>query len=328
MIGHLGITLLGVLALVVPALVLFTAVTVRWAERAVPPSGSFVDLGGAKIHYADRGSGPPVVLIHGLSGTGRNFTHSLSEHLERDFRVLVVDRPGAGHSTRRQSSPPGPLGDADVVASFIRTLGLERPILVGHSLGGAVALATAIRHPELIGALALVAPLTHPQDTPPTVFRGLTLVSGPFRHVLAWTLATPITVLVRPMALKVIFAPEPVPPDFGTAGGGYLALRPEQLVGASADLLALTEDLPWLLDRYRSLRLPVGILHGTGDRILDPLVHSRGMADQLPHLQLELVAGGHMLPLTQPERVAEFVRKVAQGEQPPTHRAAGDRPAG
>ena len=113
------------------ALVIFTAITARRVEKALPPRGQFVEVSGARIHYLDKGSGPPIVILHGLAGQMGNFTYALLERLTDDFRVLLIDRPGSGYS-RRAPGATGRLPEqAAIVAEFIRKLGLERPLLVG-----------------------------------------------------------------------------------------------------------------------------------------------------------------------------------------------------
>jgi pimeloyl-ACP methyl ester carboxylesterase len=306
----------GALGAAAAALAGFTARTARRVEALLPPEGRFVDVDGARIHYLDRGAGPTLLLIHGLAGQARNFTHSLVARLERDFRVVVMERPGSGHSTRARGARANLQAQADTVAAFIRALGLGRPLLVGHSLGGAVALAVALEHPALVRGLALVAPLTQVEARPPAAFAALTVPWPWLRWLVAWTLATPAAILRRDAVLGTIFGPDPVPRDFATAGGGMLGLRPRGYFAASTDLVAVNDDLPGMVERYASLRLPVGILFGTGDRVLDHRRHGAACAACVPGLQLELVEGGHMLPVTHPDRVAAFVRDVGRRAPP------------
>jgi pimeloyl-ACP methyl ester carboxylesterase len=309
----IALALIALAALLVLGLVLFTTNTARRVERALPPLGQFIDVNGARIHYIERGTGAvTLLLVHGLGGNAMHFTHSVVERLARDFRVVVMERPGSGYSTRAASAAAGPVAQAETVAAFIRALGLDRPVLVGHSLGGAISLATAVAHPSLVRALALIAPLTMLQDQPPAVFRGL-MVASPFaRSVIGWTLATPMAIARRDVMLDVIFGPEAVPADFALAGGGVLGMRPSAFVSASADLVAVPADMPGLVTRYAALPMPIAVLYGTHDRILDPKVHGEQLRAMLPQLRLEYVDGaGHMLPLTVPDRVASFVRTVA-----------------
>jgi pimeloyl-ACP methyl ester carboxylesterase len=301
------------IAVAVVSLALFAAVTARRVEAAVPPLGDFLDVDGARVHYVDRGSGPAtLVMIHGLGGNLRNFTQALVDRLDGEFRVVVVDRPGSGYSERAPGASPGIDADAATVAGVVRALGLERPVLVGHSLGGAVALAVALDHPELVGGLALVAPLTHVIDAPPAAFARLAIASPLVRRLVAWTVASPTAILGSRAVLAMIFAPDPVPPDFGTEGGGLLGVRPQAFMETSADLLAVNDSLPGIVARYATLRLPVGIVFGTGDRILDHRVHGVSMTGIVEGLRLDLIDGGHMLPITAADRVAALVRDVAE----------------
>ncbi len=293
------------------ALAAFSIVAARWIERVAPPQGGFLALDGERLHVLDRGQGPPIVLIHGLSGQMGNFTYSLVARLSNDFRVVAFDRPGSGYSTRAPGAPASVGAQAATLAKAIRRLGLGRPLVVGHSLGGAVALALALDHPDCVGALALIAPATHPALRPPRVFRTLAIRSPALRRAFAWTLATPGALLARPLAMKEVFAPEPPPPGFGEAGGGLLGMRPGNVECASADMIALDADLRTLPQRYASIRVPVGILYGRDDHILDWRAHGEAMKTAVPSLDFELVDGGHMLPVTQPDLCARFIRRMA-----------------
>lgn len=307
------VDLLVILA-VVGGLVGFSVLAARQIERAVPPQGRFIDLDGERIHVLDKGAGRAVVLIHGLSGQMGNFTHSLVDRLAGDFRVVAFDRPGSGYSTRSPNSPAGVRAQAATLAKAIRVMKLERPMIVGHSLGGAVALAIALDEPDCAGALALIAPLTRAVARPPAVFRGLAIRAALIRLLVAWTLATPVSLIARRVALKQVFAPEPVPTDFATAGGGLLGLRPRNVYAASSDTVAANDDLEAMTPRYSSIRVPVGILYGRGDRILNPRAQGEAMKEKIPGLDFELVDGGHMLPVTAPDTVAVFIRRIAKAQ--------------
>jgi pimeloyl-ACP methyl ester carboxylesterase len=302
------------LLLLLAVLVSVTASTKRRVERTVPPAGAFVEIDGARIHYIDRGQGPiTLLMVHGLGGNAMHFTHSIVERLAHDYRVVVMDRPGSGYSTPTADRAAGPIAQADTVAAFIRALGLDRPVLVGHSLGGAVSLAVAVAHPTLVRALALIAPLTMVQVATPAVFKGLIVRSPLLRSAIGWTLATPLSLVRRDAMLEVIFGPEAVPATFPIAGGGMLGMRPSAFVSASADMMAVPGDLPGLVKRYGELTLPIAMLYGTHDRILDPTVHGAQFKALLPQVHVEYVEGaGHMLPLTVPERVVSFVREAAE----------------
>jgi pimeloyl-ACP methyl ester carboxylesterase len=299
--------------LIVAGLVWFAANTARKVEAAVPPCGQFMEIDGQRLHYTDtKGTGPVIVMIHGLGGTLRNYTYALVDKLSGQFRVIAVDRPGSGYSVRPDDAPAKLSAQADTLAKFMRALGLKQPLLVGHSLGGALSLAIALDHPDCAGALALIAPLTQAQDDVPKPFQGLVVYSPTLRKIIAWTLAIPMSIRRAPKLLKIVFGPDAVPADYPTRGGGLLGLRPKSFYNTSSDLVAVNDDLPGMMTRYGGLTIPLGMLFAKGDRILDYRSQGEAMKQQCPALDLVLMEEhGHMLPVTAPERTADLIRSVA-----------------
>jgi pimeloyl-ACP methyl ester carboxylesterase len=295
-------------------LVIFTAVTAHRVEKALPPRGRFIEVAGARIHYLDKGSGTAIVILHGLGGQMGNFTYALLERLTDEFRVILMDRPGSGYSTRAPGATGRLTEQAAMVAEFIRKLGLEQPLLVGHSLGGAIALGVALDHPEVVKGLALVAPVTHLPKHVPTPFRALDIKSNFLRWLVAWTVATPIGIRHGKAILDAIFSPDPAPADFPIRGGGILGLRPRSFHNTSSDMRAVNLDLAKLVVRYSSLRVPVRILYGTDDRVLDYKMHGEAIKAKSSLVSLDLVPGGHMLPITAPDLTAEFIKAAARSE--------------
>jgi pimeloyl-ACP methyl ester carboxylesterase len=304
------ITLLALLAVPV-LLALFTWAAARSVQAALPPQGRFIDVPGARLHVVEKGSGPAVLLIHGLAGQLCHFTYGVVDRLARDHRVVAVDRPGSGYSVRSPGAAATLSAQADAIAALIEKLQLGQPLVVGHSLGGAVALCLAQRHPDRVAGLALVAPLTHTPQAVPAAFDGLMITRPWVRALVGWTLALPVLLLRSKAVLGLVFGPETVPRDFATRGGGLLGVRPSHFVGAATDLDAVPHDLPALEAGYRSMRLPVQVLYGRGDRVLSPAVQGQGLTAALPGAQLTLVDGGHMLPVTQPELTAGFIAAAA-----------------
>jgi len=308
--------LIVLLAVIIAGLVWFTGMMAKRVEAMLPPRGQFMDIDGQRIHYTDTGgSKPPIVMIHGLGGNLLHFGYAMADKLANDYRVINVDRPGAGYSTRPDDAPATLTAQAKTVATLIRQLGLKQPLVVGHSLGGALSLAIALDHPDCAGGLALIAPLTHVVDTPPDVFKGLEITSPLMRKAIAWTVATPLGIRRGPALLKQVFAPEAAPADFPIRAGGILGLRPNAFYATSTDLMSAAETLPGYMARYKGLSIPMAMLYGRGDRLLDYRAQGEAMKIVCPALDLELVEGGHMLPMTQADRCIAMVKRVAERQQ-------------
>ena len=305
--------LLIALLLGIAGLYLYTLFIAKRVELGMPPEGSFVTVMGNRIHYVEQGSGPEtIVLIHGLTGVVQNFGYGLISDLAKTHRVIAIDRPGSGYSVRPGSSSASLAVQADVVAGVIDALHLGKPLLVGHSLGGAVSLATALRHPDKVRGLALIAPLIHMPSQVSDAFAALTIRYNWLRKLVGWTLAVPLSIRKREQVLGVVFGPEQAPKDFPIRGGGLLGLRPSHFIAASRDLTSVEEVLPQMQARYDDLKLPIGILYGREDAILDPQEQGQALADRLENVELTLIEGGHMLPITQPEACLTFIRARLQ----------------
>jgi pimeloyl-ACP methyl ester carboxylesterase len=287
-------------------------VRARQVEQIVPPPGHVIEIDGKQIHYTDSGSGDPILLIHGLAGNSRNFSYQLSERLAARHRVIVVDRPGSGYS----DTMPGAfslIAQARLFATLIERLALDRPLVVGHSLGGAVSLTLAVTHPGKIRGLALIAPLTRVVETPPAAFRTLEIRSAVARRFIASVVAVPLSAINAAKSAKAVFAPETPPADFGERGGGLLVQRPGAIFTASTELTEVGGALSPIVARYSEITLPVSILYGRSDEILDPALHGETLPALIPQARITLIEGGHMILVTAPEATATWIEQCVAG---------------
>jgi pimeloyl-ACP methyl ester carboxylesterase len=296
----------------------FSRAAARRAEQAVPPAGRFVQVPGARLHVVEAGEQregrAPIVMLHGLAGQLHHFRYALVDDLARDTRVVALDRPGSGYSTRESGRATTLEDQADAVAAAIDALGLGRVLLVGHSLGGALSLAVALRHPGKVAGLALLAPLTALPSASSEAFRDLK-VPAALRGIFARVFAVPYFLYRRALLLELVFGPERMPADYPTRAGGVLTVRPSHFIAAAEDFAAVTPVMPRIEARYPEFNAagapPVHVLYGRGDRVLDHRMQGEGFVARVPAARLELVDGGHMLPVTQPARCAAFIRRAA-----------------
>jgi pimeloyl-ACP methyl ester carboxylesterase len=207
----------------------------RRTERKHPPEGSFLVVDGVRLHYSDRGAGSPVVLIHGNAVTGDDWnTSGVAELLLHTHRVIIFDRPGFGHSVRPRGRLWTAGEQAELLHKALLQLGVERPVVVGHSWGTLVALALAVRHQTDIAGLVLLSGYYFWTVRPDVVLvaPGALPVLG---DVLRYTVSPILGWLQMPLLKWAMFSPAPVPPRFQAEYSSAMALRPSQIRATSVD---------------------------------------------------------------------------------------------
>jgi pimeloyl-ACP methyl ester carboxylesterase len=284
----------------------------RKAERRHPPTGHFLTVEGVRLHYLERGEGPPTVLLHGNGVTSEDFELSgvLGLAAQR-HRAIAFDRPGFGYSGR----PPGVVWTAARQALLLRqafaAMALEPAVVVGHSWGTLVALALALDYPEAVRSLVLLSGYYHP-----TLRADVALFSPPaipvIGDIMRYTVSPPLAAAMLPAIAKRNFAPLPVPDRFAKGFPAGLALRPSQIRAAAQETAMMVSAAAALQARYRELRMPVTIMAGTQDRIVDHQRHAVHLSGEVPHSSLRLVPNaGHMIHYAVPEQVVEAIGVAA-----------------
>ncbi|MEM0990574.1 MAG: alpha/beta hydrolase [Pseudomonadota bacterium] len=278
----------------------------RW-----PAIGRFVTAYGARIHAWDQGTGQPVVLIHGASGNLRDWTFSAGPRLSQRYRTIAFDRPGLGYSDRPQGAGGDPATQARVLMAAAKELGVKRPIVVGHSLGAAVAMAWALADPDGIAGVVTVSGTVMPWSTRPMLAEmiGLDqlLIGVYFDYLQASAAKGGIERFVQR-----IFRPQSPPPGYTDYVGGPLSLQTKALVANKADIAALNTGLRRMSPDYHRLNLPIEIVSGTEDFIINPDRQPRPLAERLKNRRLTLLPGvGHMAHHVAEDEVIAAIDRIA-----------------
>ena len=311
--GYLAAIIVGILLAAIVLAWWFTQTVARKAEAALPPRGKFTEVPGGRLHWVEKGEGRPVVMIHGLAGSHCNFTYALMDRLaDKGYRAIAVDRPGCGWSERDGDEQARIPNQAAMIAAWLEAEGIEKPLLVGHSLGGAVSLALAVNHADKVAGLALISALVRAPEAPSDAFTGINIANPALRKFIAHTIATPMAIRTGEKTLSIVFGPDPAPADFRTRGGGLLGLRPRAFYAAATDLHAVDKDMDSITARIGEIRVPVGMFYGDDDLILVAPEQIAALRKALPDAVIESVPGrGHMPLIIIPDDVAGFVERMA-----------------
>jgi pimeloyl-ACP methyl ester carboxylesterase len=283
----------------------------RRAERRHPPRGRFVEVDGVRLHYTDRGSGPAVVLVHGNAVTGEDWdTSGVAEGLLETHRVILFDRPGFGHSGRPRGRLWTAMQQAELLHRALEQMGVERPVVVGHSWGAIVALSLAVRYPADTAGLVLLSGYYFWTLRPDVllVAPGAIPVIG---DVLRYTVSPLLGRLTMPLLKRVMFSPAPIPPRFRADYSDAMALRPSQIRATSVDGALMIPGALSLRRHYGALPMPVAIMAGEGDKVVFKRNAERLQAS-IPGSVLRIVGGaGHMVHHSAPQQVVEAIRAAA-----------------
>jgi pimeloyl-ACP methyl ester carboxylesterase len=301
-------------------------VAVRGTEYAAggdqPTTFDFITIERTRLRYLDRGSGAPVVLLHGNGSMIEDYISSgIMEQAGPDYRFIAFDRPGFGHSERPRGRLWGPNEQASLIVRALADLEAERPIVVGHSWGALVALAMALESPDSVAGLVLMSGYYYPQSHPDTMTLPFPFANDVMRHAVRRMMA--------PNSLRRVFAPCPVPDQFRRTFPLPLAMRVSQMRAVDEEAAMLHLAAKALSPFYPDLRVPVFIIAGSQDRIVDTERHSARLHRELGvSTFLRVPYCGHMVHHSAPEEVAAAIDQLDQARRlrAATTRAAGTSP--
>jgi pimeloyl-ACP methyl ester carboxylesterase len=297
--------------LALAASALFVRYRTRRTERENPPQGEFVTVDGIKLHYVEKGEGPPLVLLHGNTTMGLDFCLSpLFDMAAENYRVIVFDRPGYGYSDRPRTTIWGPEAQARLLHEALKQIGADGSIVVGHSWGALVAMALALDFPECVRSLVLLSGYYYPTVRPDIPMALQPAIPG-IGDLMRYTISPLMFRAMWPMMLKRIFQPAQVPEHFKPFPA-WMAFRPSQLRASSAEIALIIPAVMSLGKRYRELNVPLVIMAGSEDHLVYVDRHSARLHGELPQSDFRLVPGaGHMVHHLAPEQVMEAINSIA-----------------
>lgn len=265
--------------------------------RDVPRRGCLIDVDGESIHYVDEGKGPPVVLIHGFGGHTYSYRYLIPE-LARDHRVVALDLLGFGYSERVSDANYSHQAQAGRVLGLMDALEIDRASLVGHSMGGEVAMRVAAACPERVVRMALVAS-----------------VSGDRVRML------PVTPLAKPFlrVFSVLFGKQMLRASFydrsKLTDDIWEAYHRPALIRGSMDglykIMKHTRGDPPI--SFGSITAPVLLMSAEHERII-PGWMSRRLRERFPAAQTAVIPGaGHVLLEERPDECNAVLRRFLDG---------------
>lgn len=278
------------------------------------PDSRFVEIGGVRLRYAERGQGnPPVVLLHGNGAMIEDFAISgVWDRSAQRHRTVAFDRPGYGGSDRPRDRDWTPQAQAKLLAEAFKQLGIEHPIVVGHSWGTLVALALALDHPDVAGGLVLVSGYYYPTERA-DLDLSAPLAAPVLGDVLRYTVLPVTGPLTEPPLIRRMFAPAPVPSCFTAQFPTAMTLRPRQERASAEETVLMKPTVAVFAPRYRELRMPVAIVAGAEDHLVDPARQSVRLRQDLPGSWLAVAPGqGHMVHHGAPDLIMDAIDAVSR----------------
>lgn len=303
-------------------LALITQFGVFWLERAYPARGKMIEVAGGALHVVDIGprdaAGPAIVLIHGASSNLESMRQPLGLRLAENHRVILIDRPGHGWSTRARTGDSTPEIQGRMIGEALEKLGVVNAVFVVHSWAGALGARIALDYPQRVAGLVMLAPVAYPW--PGGVGRYNRIISTPLiGPLLAYTITLPLGYFLADAGARSVFLPQTMPDGFIKDSATPLLLRPHEFMANAHDLVTLKEAVREQAPRYVGITAPVVVIAGDGaDKTVSTSIHSRPFAATVPNAKLIVLPGvGHMVQQAAPElviaEIEAMIGRVARG---------------
>lgn len=299
------------------ALALITWIGVLVLERVYRPDGRIIEVAGGQLHVIELGprdvekAALPLVLVHGASSNLLSMRLPLGDQLALRHRVILIDRPGHGFSTRARLDDSSPVIQAAMIDEALDKLGIARAIFVVHSLAGTLGPAMALNHSARVAGLVMLAPVTHPWRGSGVAWHDALAAVPVIGRLFAHTVALPAGLPVLEPGARSAFEPQAMPLRYVREAALALLLRPSQFLANAHDRVTLKAGVIAQVDRYGEIAVPTTVIAGDADTIVPINVHARAFVAAVPHARLVELAGvGHMVQNAAPDVVIEAIEAM------------------
>ena len=272
----------------------------RYASR-------FISINGTRLHYIVQGTGRPVVLIHGNPGSAHDWMPVLTP-LALHHRVIAFDRPGHGRSQRPKHTEATVEVQAQLIHDALVQLHVERPIIVGHSWAGALALAYAINYAKEVAGVVVIAPAVY-ESHDGSFWTGISSV--PVIGDAATYVFTPLfgSSLIH-SELKKAFSPDPVPKSYQHAVLNEWT-KPGRVRAYALDESTFNSSLRKISPLYPEITVALSILAGDSDLIVSGKENAMRLHGAVPQSRLVILPRtGHQIPFTRPHFVMVEIERL------------------
>ena len=293
----------------------YTQYSVNQIEKNHPPVGQFKIIDDIRIHYQIIGSGPAVVLLHSQPANQEQF-NKLKNILKNNYTVISIDRPGMGYSEPIKDFSSKRLElQAKLIRKLIQKITKDKPIIVGHSYGGALALSYAIHYENEIEGLVLVNTASHPwkKDKPWLPFR---IISNPiYGKFFTNTFAMIYGKMTIDKSANSNFPNGKAPLNYINDTSSALTLRPKNLQSYTYDALNLREALEQQEEFYSQLDIPITIMTGNEDTVTPNKLHSYQLNKDIKHSKLVKVSEvAHSIPELKPGLIKNEIENILENK--------------
>jgi pimeloyl-ACP methyl ester carboxylesterase len=272
-------------------------------KRKFPPCGKFSFINNVWLHYIEitphnynTETTKTIVMIHGLSGSMHDFLLSpIMINLKNHYRIICIDRPGAGYSYIENNRQFTLEDQAEVIKKLLHQLKIENPIITGHSLGGALALSFAVHNSDYNAKYLLLSPLIYPVWLMYLPF--LFLLNINWIRVLVFRMILIIQSLFFHRLIRNAFRPnaDVLRSDYEEITKDQLSTW-IQLNSEFNNLRTVKNSLKKNMPLYKGINKPITIISGKHDKIIDAEKQSLRFSKEIKHVKLILKSRvGHMV---------------------------------